>query len=144
MIQKATVADAKAIAVLAVQMWDSAAAAELEQEFVETLRKDSSAVYLDIEDGKAVGFAQCGLRQDYVEGTSSSPVGYLEGVFVEEAYRRRGIAGKLVEACEQWAVEKGCTEFASDCELDNAASIAFHQHMGFVEANRIVCFVRKL
>lgn len=25
-------------------------------------------------DGCAVGFAQCGLRRDYVEGTDSSPV----------------------------------------------------------------------
>ena len=38
------------------------------------------------------GFAQCGLRFDYVEGTDSSPVGYLEGIFVLEEYKKRGYA----------------------------------------------------
>jgi len=58
--------------------------------------------------------------------------------------RRRGYAAQLLSACENWAKEKGCREFASDCELDNAASLAFHLHSGFTEANRIVCFVKTL
>ena len=91
-----------------------------------------------------VGFAQCQLRHDYVEGTDSSPVGYLEGVFVEEAYRRQGCAKKLLAKCEKWAKENGCSEFASDCELDNEDSLKFHIKMGFVEANRIICFTKKL
>ena len=40
----------------------------------------------------AVGFAQVQLRRDYVGGNHLSPVGYLEGIYVEETYRRRGIA----------------------------------------------------
>ena len=90
------------------------------------------------------GFAQCQLRRDYVEGTSSSPVGYLEGIYVDEARRRRGHARELLRACEAWAKERGCTEFASDCELDNAASLAFHLHAGFEEANRLICFAKRL
>lgn len=39
---------------------------------------------------------------------------------------------------------KGCTEFASDCELDNLDSLHFHQAMGFAEANRIICFTKPL
>ena len=55
---------------------------------------------------------QCALRRDYVEGTHTSPVGYLEGVFVQEEYRGRGVATALLRACEAWAGEKGCAEFA--------------------------------
>ena len=91
-----------------------------------------------------MGFAQCQLRHDYVEGTDSSPVGYLEGIYVASAYRHRGIAGVLLNACEVWAREKGCTEFASDCELNNLESLAFHKKLGFTEANRIICFTKKL
>ena len=91
-----------------------------------------------------MGFAQCQLRQDYVEGTESSPVGYLEGVFVEESHRNSGYARSLLAACEQWAREQGCSEFASDCELTNTQSLAFHLHCGFREANRIICFTKKL
>ena len=61
------------------------------------------------EDGRAVGFAQCQLRHDYVEGCETSPVGYLEGVFVREEYRRRGIATELVRAGEAWARSLGMT-----------------------------------
>ena len=53
-----------------------------------------------------VGFAQCGLRRDYVEGTESSPVGYLEGIFVKESYRSKGCAKELLLACESWAKKK--------------------------------------
>ncbi len=91
-----------------------------------------------------MGFAQCQLRRDYVEGTESSPVGYLEGIFVEESARGGGVAKALLSACEKWAGEQGCREFASDCELSNAVSLAFHLALGFQEANRIICFTKKL
>ena len=39
---------------------------------------------------------------------------------------------------------RGKTEFASDCELDNSGSLAFHLKMGFAEANRIICFHKTL
>jgi aminoglycoside 6'-N-acetyltransferase I len=79
-----------------------------------------------------------------VEGTESSPVGYLEGVFVEAAYRRQGIARELVKVCQKFAKEQGCTEFASDCELDNEDSLQFHLKMGFEEASRNIHFAKKI
>ena len=91
-----------------------------------------------------IGFAQCQLRRDYVEGTSTSPVGYLEGIYVCPEYRGAGLARALLSRCEAWAREQGCSEFASDCELTNTASLAFHQALGFTEANRIICFTKKL
>ena len=105
------------------------------------MKCDEAAFFL-AEGG--TGFAQCQLRHDYVEGTDSSPVGYLEGIFVEESHRHRGLAKKLLTACEEWAREQGCREFASDCELDNTGSLAFHLSMGFAEANRIICLTKKL
>lgn len=50
----------------------------------------------------------------------------------------------LVIACETWAKERGCRKFASDCELSNTQSPAFHLRAGFQEANRIICFTKKL
>ena len=105
---------------------------------------EDSAVFTEMADGQYVGVALCCLRHDYVEGCETSPVGYLEGVSLHEAFRLRGIARKLVSECEQWAREKGCTEFASDCELTNAASLRFHLSVGFQEENRIICFKKTL
>ncbi len=143
-IKKAISEDAAIVADFAIQMWESHTMEELTQEFIDYINKDSSVVFLAVLDSQAVGFAQCGLRYDYVEGTSSSPVGYLEGIFVIEEYRKRGIAKELTEACQNWTKEQGCKEFASDCELNNDASLKFHLKMGFEEANRLICFTKKL
>lgn len=143
-IRKATIEDAKIVANMAIQMWKSHTIEELVQEFCDYMNKKSSIVFLAITDECAVGFAQCGLRHDYVEGTVSSPVGYLEGIFVVEEYRKRGLAKDMLLACQEWAKEQGCKEFASDCELVNEDSLKFHLKMGFEEANRIICFTKKL
>ncbi|MBD5543834.1 MAG: hypothetical protein HDR01_06240 [Lachnospiraceae bacterium] len=79
-IRKAISEDAAIVAGLAIQMWESHTVEELTQEFFQCMNKNDSVVFLSIWDGQAVGFAQCGLRHDYVEGTGSSPVGYLEGI----------------------------------------------------------------
>lgn len=144
MIRIATPQDAIAVAQLAVQMWTSGTEAELAAEFESLMAKPDAVIFLYDVGSESIGFAQCQLRRDYVEGTETSPVGYLEGVFVKKAYRNRGYGKALVSACEGWATEQGCAEFASDCQLDNLQSLAFHLHSGFAEANRIICFTKKL
>ena len=116
----------------------------LKAEIEENISNDAAAYFIKLIDDNPVAFAHCGLRYDYVEGTDSSPVGYLEGVFVTEEHRLKNIASELVTECEQWAKDKGCTEFASDCELDNAGSLEFHLKSGFEEMNRIVCFRKSI
>ncbi|MBQ3661240.1 MAG: GNAT family N-acetyltransferase [Oscillospiraceae bacterium] len=68
----------------------------------------------------------------------------MEGVFVSEGYQRKGYAAELLSECGKWAKEKGCSEFASDCELDNIDSLRFHLALGFEETNRIICFRKDL
>ena len=144
MIRKATSLDSRILAEMAVQLWESHTVDELEADFVEILHDKKSAFFIKYINTLPVGFAQCGLRTDYVEGTESSPVGYLEGIFIKEGYRGKGYAKELLLHCETWAKNMGCTEFASDCELDNLGSYKFHLAMGFDEANRIICFKKKI
>ena len=144
MIKKATKNDSFVLANLAVKMWSNHSVDELKKGFSDCLNNENTDCFIKYSDDIAIGFAQCGLRFDYVEGTKSSPVGYLEGVFVEENFRNKGYAKELLNACENWAKEKGCSEFASDCELDNNTSLKFHLSMGFEEANRIICFRKEI
>ncbi len=37
---------------------------------------------------------------------------------------------------------KGCTEFASDIEMDNMESYHFHIKLGFREENRLIAFAK--
>ncbi len=143
-MRKAMSGDAKTVAGLAIKMWKSHTVEELTEEFSDYISKGNCVVVLAMLDNCAIGFAQCGLRHDYVEGTDTSPVGYLEGIFVEEDYRKNGLAKDMLDVCQKWAKEQGCTEFASDCELVNEDSLKFHLKMGFEEANRIICFTKKL
>ena len=137
-------ADAAAVAALACELWPDHSPEEMTDEYMSLLAREDAAVFVYKEQGEVVGFAQCQLRRDYVEGTETSPVGYLEGIYVREGARRQGIARKLLSECEKWAKAQGCTEFASDCETDNTDSQRFHRSVGFEEANRIVAFVKEL
>ena len=143
-IRKATAADAETLAGMAAELFHHEDVQALREEFEALARDEEAACFLAEEEGMAVGFAQCQLRHDYVEGTETSPVGYLEGIYVKAPFRRRGVAGQLLRACEAWAGQMGCTELASDCELNNMDSLSFHLRTGFEEANRIICFTKKL
>ena len=143
-IRQAAAEEAETAAALACELWPDHSLEEMTGEYERLLSNDDAAVFLYRKDGEPAGFAQCQLRRDYVEGTETSPVGYLEGIWVKETERRQGIARGLEKACEQWAKDRGCTEFASDCELTNTESQAFHRAIGFEEANRIVAYVRKV
>ena len=144
MIRKAESKDLLILTELTCQLWPDHTVEEMRTEFAEILAKPDAAYFLAYADENAVGFAQCQLRHDYVEGTVSSPVGYLEGIYVADEYRQQGFARELLSVCESWAKTKGCTEFASDCELENTQSLQFHLNVGFEEANRIICFTKKL
>ncbi len=144
MIQKADKKDLPVLTELACRLWPGHGAEEMGAELARILLKPDAAFFLAYAGDTAAGFAQCQLRRDYVEGTDSSPVGYLEGIYVAEGCRNQGLARKLLTACEGWAKSQGCLEFASDCQLSNTQSLQFHLHAGFEEANRIICFTKKL
>ena len=152
MIRKAGVEDAVTLAKLAIRMWEDNTVEGLAEDFSGLVSSDRAACFLcykgeEADDGDecdAVGFAQCQLRFDYVEGTETSPVGYLEGIYVDDNCRHQGIESQLLKACQEWAKEQGCKEFASDCELDNIDSFKFHMALGFEEAGRVICFRKEL
>ena len=144
LIQKAGCENLDALTGLGILLWSEHEFEELRGDFAEIMGKSDAAFFLAFAGEQAAGFAQCQLRHDYVEGTQSSPVGYLEGIFVREEHRGKGLAGKLLAACEGWARAQGCREFASDCELGNTGSLGFHLNMGFEEAGRIICFRKTL
>ena len=96
------------------------------------------------ERRQPLGFIEGSIRSDYVNGTASSPVGFVEGVYVVPAWRRKGIARRLFAAIGDWALARGCRELASDALLDNEVSQRAHLALGFRETERVVYFARPL
>ena len=142
----ATADDLGAWARLRHQLWPHLSLEEHEAEIVEALAQSGRLIaFLCVTpDGTAVGLAEASIRSDYVNGCETSPVAFLEGIVVDAAMRRRGVAALLVAAVSEWALGKGLSELASDAELHNAASHAMHGALGFEETQRVVYFRKAL
>ena len=136
--------DYEKISRLACELWPHHSLDEMCDEMKKIIASENDMIFTLYCYKEMVGFAHCSIRNDYVEGTHSNPVGYLEGVYVKEKWRNLGFATELVICCQNWAKSKGCKEFASDCEITNDASIKFHQSLGFGVASKLMHFAKKL
>jgi len=103
----------------------------------------ATVLLAETASGMIVGFAEVDLRP-YADGCRSSPVGYLEGWYVASEHRRKGLGRALVLAAEVWARDQGCSEMASDTELDNIDSQGAHRALGYTEVSRLAHFRRDL
>jgi aminoglycoside 6'-N-acetyltransferase I len=143
-VAAATAADAGEWARLRQALWPHGALDKHRGDIADALaHPHRTPAFIARSGGVAAGFAEASLRTDYVNGCKTSPVAFLEGIYVAPEHRRSGIAAKLVRAVEDWAVQAGCTEFASDTDIANHESQAMHTALGFSETQRVVYF-RKL
>lgn len=130
---------------MGIALWPQAKKKELEKEFHYELESRKHKHFLaQHENGEYVGFISLSLRSDYVEGSVSSPVGYIEGIYVKPPYRKRGVAKALIKKAENWARRKGCKELGSDTGLRNVDSQKFHKNVGFKKADIIVHYIKKI
>lgn len=124
------------------RLWPDATPAEHRAELQNVSETGAGFIVRD-PAGVAIGFAEVSLRRDYVNGCDTSPVAFLEGIYVEEAFRRQGVAAALVKEVTRWATGQGVSELASDADIANADSHRMHAALGFEEMERVVYF-RKL
>jgi aminoglycoside 6'-N-acetyltransferase I len=124
---------------LRAALWPECAPEAHEVE-METLLADAdrAAIFVSPAPGGGLaGFVEVALRP-WAEGCDSSPVGYVEGIYVAPEERGRGVGEALLRAAEAWALDRGCREIASDARLDNTPSLALHHRLGYVESERLV------
>lgn len=120
-------------------LWDESSDDEHRMEMLDIYEHHETQFVLvaETDGGRIVGFLEASIRP-FVEDCHTDHVGYLEGWFVEETYRKQGIGRKLVKAAEDWARQKGCAEMASDSEIGNGLSLQAHQNLGYQETSRLV------
>ena len=138
-----------------LQEWAELRAALWPDDPVDRHRRDAIGTYLSGSDnaaaficqastGDVIGFAEATLRRDFVNGCETSPVLFLEGIYVRPDHRHKGVARLLCAAVATWGLSMGCTEFASDAMLGNTESHKFHEALGFKETERVVYFHKRL
>ena len=125
-------------------LWPDEASADLAEEMDRMLEDPLMPVFvLERPDRGLGGFLEAGTRK-FAEDCHTSPVGYIEGWFVDEDLRRRGYGHELVRAAEHWSLSQGLKEMASDTWLWNETSIRAHLAMGYHETERVVHFAKTL
>ncbi len=129
---------------LRIALWPDEDAQQIAAEAPAMLAQANLLVLVAREGEAVIGFAEAAIRNDYVNGCETSPVAFVEGIYVVPQQRRRGVAKAMIAAIEAWAEQRGLRELASDALLDNAQSHAMHEALGFGETERVVYFRKVL
>lgn len=147
-IRPATKADAEAWLAMRMALWPDANEEELRLQVARYFVAHGEpllphCVFVAEDHGRIVGMLELSLRP-FADGCDSSPVPFIEGWFVAPDMRRSGVGRALVKAAEQWALENGYAELASDALLDNDVSHWAHAAVGFEEVERAIRFRKVL
>ncbi len=123
-------------------LWPDAPPADHHAYIADMLARDGELIaFIALDErGDAIAFVEAALRHDYVNGCDTSPVVFVEGLYVTPEARQQGIASGLIDAVAGWGQAMGCTEMASDADIAHLASHDFHRAAGFVETDRVVYF----
>jgi aminoglycoside 6'-N-acetyltransferase I len=150
MVREAEIDDQEQLAKLRALLWPEASIAEHGRELQSLLSTRRSgampaAIFVSCDESGALnGFLEANLRSHADGCDPAEPVGFVEGWFVAEGWRQRGLGRVLMRAAEAWAREQGCVEMASDTWIDNLASQQAHEALDFEVVDRCVHFRKTL
>jgi aminoglycoside 6'-N-acetyltransferase I len=149
-IRQATISDSAEIGALCALLWPDTTAAEHRAELEELIQTKTcggmpfTTFVSSDNDGKITGFLQVDLRSHADGCDPKHPVGFVEGWFVLEEHRGRGVGAAMMRAAEDWARSLGCKEMASDTWIDERNSLKAHEALGFEVVDRCIHFRKSL
>ena len=119
-------------------LWPECPDSGHELEVNQIFASNGNVFFVESSLSDIVGFVEVSLRCDHVEGTTTTPIPCLEGWTVDPSFRAMDIGKALVRSVEDFALQSGFTEIASDAEIKDPISIEIHKLLGFREAGRTV------
>ncbi len=125
-------------------LWPNEDPEDLRGEAEDMLRDPGTPVFVAERPGGGLGGFLEAATRPYADGCRTRPVGYIEGWYVDEDLRRRGLGRALVAAAEDWARSLGLREMASDTGLNNQDGLSAHLALGYRESERSIHFVKNL
>ncbi len=125
-------------------LWPEESEEEHKRGMAEWEARADAVVFVAVRpDGSVCGFVEAGTRL-YADGCETSPVGYVEGWYVDPDVRRQGYGRTLLAAAEKWARGRGYLEMASDALIDNEMSRLAHLASGYEEVGCVIQFRKPL
>jgi aminoglycoside 6'-N-acetyltransferase I len=149
-IRLAQSTDHEALLRFRLALWPDSSAEEHARELAAVLEGNAPVTLplvifvAEASDHSLVGFLEVDLRSHADGCDPVRPVGYVEGWYVAEDYRQRGVGKKLLAAAEDWARSHGCLEMASDTWIDNELSQRVHESLGYEVVDRCVHYRKSL
>ena len=149
-VRQASLADLQELAELRRELWPDLVPEEDAEELRATLAGEPITTLplvifvAEGDEGTLLGFIEVDLRSHADGCDPRVPVGFIEGWFVRESHRRQGVGAMMVNAAEDWARSKGCTEMASDTWIDSEVSQRAFEALGFEVVDRCVHFRKPL
>ena len=140
-VRAARAGDAPALAAPVTELGYPSDATQITRRFGGLSAGHDDAVFVIVTHArKVVGFVHVAERRLLV----SEPFAELEGLFVAEAARRRGAAGRLIAAAEQWALARGIGELRVRARVERDVADLAYRRRGFDLAKEQRLFVKRL
>jgi GNAT superfamily N-acetyltransferase len=140
-IREAKLSDAHPIARLADQLGYASSASQIAQRLRIVLPSPDDAVFVAASPASGVvGWLHVAGRQLVMSDRDAQ----IEGLVVDEAWRRQGIGQQLVRAAEHWARERGHSSVRVRSNVVRGAAHHFYRSAGFVEAKQQAVYQRRL
>ncbi|MGD0798806.1 MAG: N-acetyltransferase [Acidobacteriaceae bacterium] len=98
--------------------------------------RGAAAVVAEVSGGEGEGAGMVGFCVAQLEGEA----GYVVTLDVAEAWRRRGLARRLMEEVEARMRAAGAVGMALHVSVENAAAIGFYAGMGYARVGRVKGF----
>lgn len=84
------------------------------------------------KDEKVIGYVLCFLKDKSIV-YKESKVGYIDGVYVDEVYRGRGLGKLLMSHAEEFCKSKDVFNISLSSKVKNTKAIRLYKELGFVE-----------
>jgi [ribosomal protein S18]-alanine N-acetyltransferase len=85
--------------------------------------------FITLSDSTLAGFA-------VASWLSQEAAAEVEGLVVDEKYRRQGMGSALLGACLEWAADAGASSMRLEVRVSNTAALALYQRHGFSAVGR--------
>lgn len=94
------------------------------------LNNNESVIYVALINDKPVGFTQLYPKYSSMRAVKNW---ILNDLYVEEAYRKKGIAGQLIQAAMDFAKADNARFVQLETQTDNYTAQSLYESLGFIQ-----------